>query len=156
MRLLRIGPDEIATNRDGISVTGLMPRILSAAGMFDRMAVIKKGDSNYGRMMDRWQPFETGSGYFWLASNGHSRKQQVAAGRAYVRTHLTATSLGIDMHPLSQALQEFAEVQKPYAEMHKLLGFDPMSTPLQMLARVGYGVKAAEATPRRDVGTMVI
>jgi hypothetical protein len=156
MRLLRIGPDEIATNRDGISVTGLMPRLLTAAGMFDRMAVIKKGDSNYGRMMDRWQPFETGSGYFWLASNGNSRKQQVAAGRVYVRTHLMATSLGIDMHPLSQALQEFKEVQKPYAEMHKLLGFDPASTPLQMLARVGYGVKAAEATPRRDVGTMVI
>jgi hypothetical protein len=155
-RLLRFGSDEIAKHRDGISITGLMPRMLVAMGMFDRMAVPKKGDSNYTRMMDRWQPFETGSGYFWLASNGNSRKQQVAAGRAYVRTHLTATSVGIDMHPLSQALQEFKEVQKPYFEMHKLLGFDPASTPLQMLARVGYGVKPSEATPRRDVNTMVV
>jgi hypothetical protein len=155
MRLLRIGPDEIAKHRDGISVNGVMPRMLMAAGLFDRMAVPKKGDSNYGRMMDRWQPFETGSGYFWLASNGNTRKQQVAAGRAYVRSHLTATSLGIDMHPLSQALQEFKEVQKPYVDMHTLLGFDPASTPIQMLARVGYGVKPAEATPRRDVATMV-
>jgi hypothetical protein len=119
------------------------------------MAVPKKGDSNYGRMMDRWQPFETGSGYFWLASNGNTRKQQVAAGRAYVRTHLAATSLGIDMHPLSQALQEFKEVQKPYVDIHKLLGFDPASSTIQMLARVGYGVKPAEATPRRDVVTML-
>ena len=156
MRLLRIGPDEISKHRDGISVNGLMLRTLVAAGMFDRMAVIKKGDSNYGRMMDRWQPFETGSGYFWLASNGNTRKQQVAAGRAYVRTHLTATSLGIDMHPLSQALQEFKEVQKPYEEMHRLLGLDPARTTLQMLARVGYGVKPAEATPRRDIQTMVV
>jgi hypothetical protein len=156
MRLLRIGPDEISKHRDGISVNGLMPRILTAAGMFDRMALIKKGDSNYGRMMERWQPFETGSGYLWLASNGNTRKQQVAAGRAYVRTHLTATSLGIDIHPLSQALQEFKEVQKPYVDMHKLLGFDPASTTLQMLARVGYGVKAADASPRRDIQTMVV
>jgi hypothetical protein len=155
MRLLRIGPDEIAKHRDGISVNGLMPRMLMAAGLFDRMAVPKKGDSNYGRMMDRWQPFETGSGYFWLASNGNTRKQQVAAGRAYVRTHLAATSLRIDMHPLSQALQEFKEVQKPYVDIHTLLGFDPASTTIQMLARVGYGVKPAEATPRRDVATMV-
>jgi hypothetical protein len=155
MRLLRIGPDEIAKHRDGISVNGVMPRMLMAAGLFDRMAVPKKGDSNYGRMMDRWQPFETGSGYFWLASNGNTRKQQLAAGRAYVRSHLTATSLGIDMHPLSQALQEFKEVQKPYVDMHTLLGFDPASTTIQMLARVGYGVTPAEATPRRDVATMV-
>jgi hypothetical protein len=155
-RLLRIGPDEISTHRDGISVTGLMPRLLVAAGMFDRMAVPKKGDSNYQRMMDRWQPFETGNGYFWLASDGNSRKQQVAAGRAYVRTHLTATSVGIDMHPLSQALQEFVEVQKPYADMHKLLGLAPASTPLQVLARVGYGVKPSEATPRRDLQKMMV
>jgi hypothetical protein len=155
-KLFRIGPDEIATHRDGISITGLMPRILVATGLFDRMAVPKKGDSNYQRMMDRWQAFETGSGYFWLASNGNTRKQQVAAGRAYVRTHLAATSVGIDMHPLSQALQEFKEVQKSYVDMHKLLGFDPSSTTVQMLARVGYGVKPSEATPRRDVKTMVI
>jgi hypothetical protein len=156
MRLLRIGPDEITTHRDGISVNGLMPRLLTAAGMFDRMAIPKKGDSNYQRMMDRWQPFETGSGYLWLASNGNSRKQQVAAGRAYVRMHLAATSMGVDMHPLSQALQEFKEVQKPYVEMHKLLGFDPSSVTVQMLARVGYGVKPSEATPRRDVKAMLI
>jgi hypothetical protein len=155
MRLLRIGSDEIAKHRDGISVNGLMPRLLVAAGMFDRMAVVHKGDSNYGRMMDRWQPFETGSGYLWLASNGNTRRLQVAAGRTYVRTHLIATSLGIDMHPLSQALQEFKEVQKPYVDMHNLLGFDPANTTIQMLTRVGYGVKPAEATPRRDVATML-
>jgi hypothetical protein len=155
-RLLRIGPDEIATHRDGISITGLMPRILVATGMFDRMAVPKKGDSNYQRMMDRWLPFETGSGYFWLAANGNTRKQQVAAGRAYVRTHLTATSIGVDMHPLSQALQEFKEIQKSYADIHKLLGFDPASTTLQMLARVGYGLKPSEASPRRDLATLVL
>jgi hypothetical protein len=57
---------------------------------------------------------------------------------------------------LSQALQEFKEVQKSYVDMHKLLGFDPSSTTVQMLARVGYGVKPSEATPRRDVKALVI
>lgn len=153
--LLRIGPDEVSQHRDGITVMGLMPRLLTAAGMFDRFAIPVPGDSNFKRIMERWVPFETGSGYYWLSSKGNDRIAQVNSGRAYVRTHLQATALGIDMHPLSQAVQEFVEVRPQYTGLHALLGFDAADKTVQMLCRVGYGQVAALPTPRRDLKGMV-
>lgn len=154
-RLLRIGPDEVAQHRDGVTVMGTMPRLLNAAGMFDRFAIPVRGDSNFNRIMERWAPFETCSGYYWLASKGNDRNAQVNGGRAYVRAHLTATAMGLGMHPLSQALQEFAEVRQQYTGLYALLGFDPAATTVQMLCRVGFEKAPANATPRRDLSQLV-
>jgi hypothetical protein len=154
-RLMRIGPDEIEKNRDGISLMGSMPRLLSAVGMFDRFEVPQRGSTAFQRVMDRWAAFETGSGYFWVASSGNSRSQQIAAGRAYVRAHLQATAAGVDMHPLSQALQEFVEVKPQYDALHRLLGFDSAANTVQMLARVGYGTTAVGPSPRRELGQLI-
>ena len=154
-RLLRIGPNAIEKNRDGISIMGTMPRLLIAVGLFDPLDVPVKGDSNYKRMMERWAAFETGSGYFWLASKGNSRSAQVNSGRGYVRAQLMATAAGLSMHPVSQALQEFAEVAQPYQALHRLLGFDPAANTVQMLARVGYPMAPSEPTPRRDLATLL-
>jgi hypothetical protein len=148
-KLFRIGPSEIEKHRDGISITGLMPRILSTIGLFDRLEVPVKGSSGYKQVMDRWLPFESGSGYLWMASTGNTRSQQIEIGRAYVRTHLLATSLKIDLHPLSQAVQEFAEMKTQNQAVYKLLDLDSSKVTLQMLVRIGYGTKAAEGTPRR-------
>jgi nitroreductase len=154
-RLFRIGPTEIEQHRDGIAINGRMPRLLNGLGLFNRMDIPVKGNSNYDLTMKRWLPFETGSGFLWIATSGNTRVQQIQAGRAYLRTHLSATSLGLDMHPLSQALQEFPEV-KPYCEqMHLLLGFDPSKNTVQMLARVGYALNTAEGTPRRDLDSLL-
>lgn len=154
-RLMRIGPTEIETHRDGISLMGTMPRLMQAVGMFNRFEVPARGSSIYQRVMDRWQAFESGSGYFWIASKGNTRSAQLNAGRAYVRAHLRATAAGVDMHPLSQALQEFVEIQPQYDALHRLLGFDAGSSTIQMLARVGYGTAAAGPSPRRELGTMI-
>jgi hypothetical protein len=154
-RLLRIGASEIAEHRDGISVPGTMPTLLSKAGLFDRFEVPAPGSSGYRQVMDRWTAFETGSGYFWIASRGNTRSHQLTAGRAWVRVHLQATAVGIDMHPLSQALQEFDEVATPRRDLHALLGFDGGATTLQMLARVGYGAAAATASPRRPLAQLI-
>ena len=153
--LLRIGPTEIAQHRDGISIMGTMPRILTSLGMFDRFAVPVRGDSNFKRLAERWLPFETGSGYFWLASSANSRKDQVNAGRAYVRTQLLATQLGIDMHPLSQALQEFPEVRQQYNAMHAILGFDSAKNTIQMMCRIGYAVAPTSHSPRRELAQLI-
>ena len=139
-RLFRIGAGEIATHRDGISITGLMPRLMAAVGVFDRYEVPRRGSSNFERIAERWSAFATGSGYFWLASQGNGRAAQVASGRAYVRAQLQATLDGVHMHPLSQALQEFDEVRPQFEAMHRLLGLDPAQQTLQMLARVGHGL----------------
>jgi hypothetical protein len=154
-RLMRIGPDPIATHRDGISINGAMPRLMHALGVFDPMEVPARGASSLQRVMDRWTPFETGSGYLWLAGSDNTRSTQLKAGRAYVRMHLQATAAGVDMHPLSQALQEFAEVRASYEALHRELGVDPQSGPVQMLSRVGYALAAAGPSPRRDLASML-
>ncbi len=153
--LLRIGPAEIEQHRDGISIMGTMPRLLNSIGMFDRFEVPTPGSTGYNRVMERWLPFETGSGYFWIASRGNGRRSQFDCGRAYVRAHLQATANGVDMHPLSQALQEFAEVRPQYDAMYPVLGLNPAQNTLQMFARVGYATVAAPPTPRRELAQMV-
>ncbi len=153
--LLRVGPAEIEQHRDGIGIMSVMPRLLNSIGMFDRFETPTPGSAGYARVMERWLPFETGSGYFWIASNGNSRRSQVDCGRAYVRAHLQATANGVDMHPLSQALQEFAEVRPQYDAMYPLLSLNPAVNTIQMLARVGYGTVAAQPTPRRELSQMV-
>lgn len=154
-RLMRIGPEAIATHRDGISINAVMPRVMHAFGMFDPLEVPRRGASSLQRVMDRWTPFETGSGYLWLAGDGNARPTQLAAGRAYVRLHLQATAAGVDMHPLSQALQEFPEVRGAYDALHRELGVDPARGPVQMLARVGYAVEATGPSPRRGLASLV-
>jgi hypothetical protein len=153
--LLRVGPAEIERHRDGIGIMGNMPRLLNSIGMFDRIATPAPGSSGYARVMERWLPFETGSGYFWIASNGNSRRNQFDCGRAYVRAHLQATANGAEMHPLSQTLQEFAEVRSQYDAMYSLLGLNPAVNTIQMLTRVGYSTAVAQPTPRRDLAQMI-
>jgi hypothetical protein len=153
-RLFRIGAAEIEQHRDGIAINGVMPRLMSGLGLFKRMDIPIQGNANYELTMKRWLPFETGSGFLWIATGGNTREQQILAGRAYLRAHLVATSQGIDMHPLSQALQEFAEVRPYYQQMHQLLGFDPNKNTVQMLARVGYALNTAEGTPRRELDSL--
>jgi hypothetical protein len=149
--LLRIGPREIQQHRDGISIMGTMPRLASSLGLFDRFEVPVRGSSNHARAMERWLPQETCSGYHWIATRGNGRRAQLDSGRAYVRAHLQASAAGVDMHPLSQALQEFDEVRPQYEALHRSLGFDSAQTTVQMLARVGYGIAAAPPTPRREL-----
>jgi hypothetical protein len=154
-RLMRIGPDAIVRHRDGISLSSPMIRVLHATGLFDPMAVPQRGQSSLKRVMDHWAPYETGSGFLWLASTGNTRSQQLESGRTYVRQHLLATAVGVDMHPLSQALQEFDAMREPYAAVHRALGVDPSRGTVQMLARVGYASAPVGPSPRRELATLL-
>jgi hypothetical protein len=154
-RLMRVGPSAIATNPDGISLNSPMVRALHSVGLFDPMEVPVKGSKSLQRVMDRWVPFESGSGFLWLASPDNTRLTQIAAGRAYVRCHLLATAAGSDMHPLSQALQEFPEVRGPREAIHKTLGLAAKGETLQMLSRVGYANEQRGPSPRRGLESML-
>jgi hypothetical protein len=59
------------------------------------------------------------------------------------------------MHPLSQALQEFAAMKEPYDAIHRAVGLEPGVATLQMLSRVGYAKAPASPTPRRELGTII-
>jgi len=53
------------------------------------------------------------------------------------------------MQPLSQALQEYAEQQQPYAAIHMLAGATQPGATVQMWARVGYAPAVGPAPRRR-------
>lgn len=154
-RLMRIGPDAIAANPDGISLNSPMVRALHMAGLFDPMEVPVKGSKSLERVMERWMAMETASGFLWLASPDNSRSMQVASGRAYVRAHLLATASGVDMHPLSQALQEFPEMRGPREAVHRALGLGTSGETLQMLARVGFASEPSGPSPRRPLESIL-
>jgi hypothetical protein len=154
--LIRVGPGEIAQHRDGIALMAPMVRALNAVGIFDRFEVPVRGTSGFERVMQRWVPQETGTGYLWMATLGNGRSQQINTGRTYVRAHLQATAAGVDMHPQSQALQEFAEVREAYTALPRVLGLDPATHTVQMLARVGYAATPAGPTPRRALQDLLM
>jgi hypothetical protein len=154
-RVMRIGPSAIAKNSDGISLNNPMVRALHTVGLFDPMEVPAKGSSSLQRVMDRWVPFETASGFLWLASPDNTRLTQVASGRAYVRAHLLATAAGVDMHPLSQALQEFPEMRGPREALHQTMGLGSAGQTLQMLSRVGFATEPGGPSPRRSLDSLL-
>ena len=160
IHLTRVGPAEILKHRDGISLNGLMVRALDALGQFDRHAPPTQGSQAYKAMMGRFEGHSnTSMGFVWL-SGKNRRADQINAGRAYVRLQLKATELGVGVHPMSQALQEFPEMAPHYAQAHQLTLKRPLPTTpddetLQMFCRLGYTGQAVPATPRRPLADFV-
>ena len=161
VHLTRVGPDEILAHRDGISINGAVPRIAAALGLFDRSAPPAEGSTAYRQMMSRFDGHSRSAmGFAWLATPGNSRAQQLEAGRAYVRLQLAATQLGLGMHPMSQALQEFAEMAPHLERAHRLLIGQPApravgDETVQMFCRLGYPPAAVGATPRRPLAAFL-
>ena len=161
--LTRVGPDEISKHRDGISVNGLVPRLFNAVGLFDRSSPPAEGSAAFRQMMGRFEGHsKTAMGFVWLttatarhAAAGTTRSAEVNAGRAYLRLQLKATELGLQMHPMSQAPQEFDEMKTHYDHMHQLLlGKPATEETVQMFCRIGYCAEQPR-TPRRGVDAIV-
>ncbi len=162
MRLTRVGPAQILAHRDGISVNGAVPRIADAVGMFDRETPPAEGGTVWKQAIQRFAGHGASAmGFVWMASDGNSRSTQIETGRAYVRLQLRSTELGVAMHPMSQALQEFAEMSSHYELAHRLLigkaaPVAPQDTTLQMLLRIGYVPGALRPSPRRPLSQLLV
>lgn len=147
IELLRVGASEIAQFRDGISITDPMLVMLDKVGLFDRSAPPDPEGSIVAGQIDEFnENIESTPGIFWINTDDNSRQSQIVAGQAYVRAQLAATSLGLVMQPVSQALQEYPEMAQPYAQIQKSLQATPQAGPtVQMLCRIGH--LSAEAEP---------
>ena len=155
-RVLRVGPREIAEHRDGLSINTPMVRALAAVGLFDRSkAPAPDAMATTSQFKDFDQKIAATPAFFWLVTGGNDRKTQVNAGRAYVRAQLAATASGLAMQPLSQALQEYPEQARPYADIHALLGAQQPRETVQMWTRLGYG-PAIGPSPRRAVESHIV
>ena len=161
IRLIRVGPKEILQHRDGISINSPFVRAMSAVGMFDRSQAPAPGSPADKNAMARFEGHSnTSMGFVWI-SGSNTRADQIEAGRAYVRLQLQATALGIGMHPMSQALQEFPEMKPFYEQVHQLLLGHAAPTQLQdatvqMFCRIGYAAEPAAASPRRAIEKFIV
>lgn len=159
-RLTRIGPNEIETHRDGITLNDWTPRLAAALGLFDRSQAPAPGSTAFDQMMKVYeQQAQSAGAFLWItttAEPGAGRSAEVHAGRLFVRQQLLATAWGLQVHPMSQAPQEFAEMQPHRHRLHQLIAgsSNGRSGVIQMLCRVGYCDPQAP-TPRRMLQSMI-
>ena len=150
-KVLRVGADEIAKHRDGLSLLDPMVVLLDRVGMFDRSkAPAPDSFATTGQIEDFGKKLDSTPAFMWMVTEGNDRATQVDAGRAYARVQLAATAHGVAMQPLQQALQEYPEQAGPYAEIRRLLDAPQPAQTVQMWARVGYAPPVGPA-PRRGL-----
>ena len=155
-KVLRVGAREIAEHRDGLSLTSPLVVAMTKLGLFDRsQAPAPDSDATTSQLRDFDTKIVTTPGFLWITSEGNERPTQINAGRAYARVQLAGTALGLSMHPLQQALQEYPEQAQPYAAIHALLGAQRPANTVQMWARVGYAEPVGPA-PRRGLDAHLV
>jgi hypothetical protein len=155
-RVLRVGPAEIAQHRDGLSLNTPMVRALAAVGLFDRSQPPRPDDyATTSQVEDFNRKLAATPAFFWMVTEGNDRRTQVNAGRAYVRAQLAATARGLAMQPLSQALQEYPEQARPYAQIHELVQAPAPRFTVQMWTRLGFAPPVGPS-PRRGVQAHIL
>jgi hypothetical protein len=155
-KVLRVGAREIAEHRDGLSLTSPVVVAMTKLGLFDRsQAPAPDSYATTSQLEDFDRKIATTPGFLWITSEGNARTTQVLAGRAYLRVQLAGTALGLAMHPLQQALQEYPEQAGPYTEVHALLGAPQPGHTVQMWARVGHAEPVGPA-PRRGLDAHLV
>jgi Nitroreductase family len=140
--LMRIGKAEIEANPDGIALGGPMLEAMALTGLLSREQMLNPASAAFRAGIDKYRPIiATAMGYGWIVTGTNTRRDQLEAGRVYVRMNLQAARAGLSMHPISQALQEFPEMAKVREEVSRRLSLADGET-LQMLARLGYAAPA--------------
>ncbi|MEL6750499.1 MAG: twin-arginine translocation pathway signal protein [Pseudomonadota bacterium] len=152
--LFRIGADEVNANPDGIDFSGPAFEAMHIAGIFSREAAMDPQSTGYieGRKAVL-ENTTTAMGHIWQVTPDNSREQQIAAGRDWLRLNLASTAEGVSMQPLSQALQEYVEMEALYKEVHDR--FAPDGGTVQMFARLGYAAPVA-ASPRWPLEAKIV
>lgn len=154
VELMRIGHEEVDANPDGIELYGPMIEAGKLVGMVNRKELADPASSGFRQGLDMMQAtYGSIPALVWISTPANTRIDQLEAGRRYVRANLEATALGLGMHPMSQSLQEYAEVRPMYDRVHALLGAAGKER-VQMLARIGYAPESAP-TPRWPLETHI-
>ena len=154
MNLTRLGKREINANPDGISIRGAMQEALILTGMITIEGQSDPESAEFAQTVNFIRAAQDATpAYVTVKTTGNSRLDQIEAGRRWLRLHLAATSVGVAMQPLSQALQEYEEQAALYAQVHDMLA-EPGET-VQMLGRVGYAAPVGPS-PRWSLESRII
>jgi hypothetical protein len=151
----RVGKAQNDASPWGVSLAGPVMDAAGAAGVLSAENMDTPGKSGYEQTKSFYdRAIDTSAAFVMTATTSNARADQIAAGRAWLRMQLAATQAGLAFHPLSQALQEFAEMRGPYVRAHELLAPAPGAT-VQMLSRVGYA-KSPPPAPREALESKLI
>jgi len=152
--LFRIGYKAVDKNPDGIDFTGPLMETLHITGQFSPSVALDTSSAAYKQGIDAvLKPIDTAMAHIWLVSRNNTRADQINAGRDWLRLNLTTAAAGVGIQPLSQALQEYPEMQNHYNQIHTLLA--PAGGTVQMLARLGYAA-AVPPSPRWPLTDKII
>lgn len=154
VELMRFGKAEINANPDGIDLGGPFLEALMLAGMLSREAQADPTSTGFQEGVRLYEAmlFATPA-YAVQTTPGNARADQIEAGRHWLRLNLTTTSLGLSLHPVSQALQEFDEMRPHYEKAHAMLA--PSGHRVRMLGRLGFGPRV-NRSPRWPLETRII
>ena len=136
--LMRIGRAEIERRPDGIDLGGPFLETLSLFGLLSREGQLDPDSFEYAegfRIYD--EMLNATPAYAVVKTQGNTRLDQIEAGRRWLRLNLATTALGLSLHPVSQALQEYEEVLPFRERVHAMLA--QKGETVQMLGRLGYG-----------------
>ena len=152
VNLMRFGRAGVSASPDGISVWGPGLEEAIAAGQITRESMLP-GGPGHRVMIARYTPMLAATpAYLWTVTAGNSRAEQLASGRDWLRVNLAATGLGLALHPVSQALQEFPAMADHRRAAQAELA--PGGGVVQMLGRLGYA-GAVPPTPRWPVESRI-
>lgn len=136
--LFRLGKSEVEANPDGIDFSGPFFESLILAGLMTREGSLDPNSMEFAEGAKIYNEMLLATpAYAVIKTPANNRLAQIEAGRRWLRLNLTTTSLGLSLHPVSQALQEYPEMASHYDNVHKLLANSGET--IQMLGRLGYG-----------------
>ena len=149
----RFNADERARYRDGfgvaqVGITGI-GRWVAETFFLSREDVENDSTSFGEQAVDLTsEQARSASALGWIVTASNQRLDQLATGRAYERLNLTATALGMAMHPLSQVLQEYPDMAELQEQFLAYLGVAEGHT-MQMLFRFGTAEPVGHSARRR-------
>lgn len=155
VELMRIGKAEVEANPDGIDLGGAFLEAMSAFGILTREQLGDPHSTAFQQGIDMSRATaDTAMAHIWIATEGNEREAQLEVGAAWLRINLQAAALGLSIQPLSQALQEYPEVQPHFRELQAMLNMGDGER-IQMLGRLGYG-SAQAPSPRWRLETRLL
>jgi hypothetical protein len=154
----RFSEHELDEKRDGLGmeqngISGLRRWVAERFLLSRERAADTKGIFARGAIDMAREQGSTAAAFGALVSDGNSRLDQVLAGRAYLRLHLTAARAGLAMQPLSQSLEEYSGMTAQRQQLKDAMMVTASQT-VQMLVRLGYAAPTPHS-PRRDAACLL-
>jgi hypothetical protein len=158
IKMFRFNDQEVQHYRDGFGLEhsgmGSLKKIFVETFIMDRQSTEKDSTQFAKQSVEiARSTSQSTSTFALLSTQGNSRLQQVKVGRDYCRLNLTTTAMGLAQHPMSQALQEYSDMQNLQKQFKNHFNIDAQHT-VQMLVRLGKADKTAH-TPRRLVNNLI-